>query len=207
MTILASARCRRSALFEEVQERIWNLRMYTRRSPSPTMGQRRTRSPSTTRPDRSIKLKEGLDFRATVADIVSNPKNIRITELVAQQLPTALDVKMGSKDRAIPCGSQAGVVSSIRTRPDLRRCPEALRHPMDRPPRTAKDPRINKFSRGDLPESGPSQSHPQEAFRRDDRSCMGDRAGGPKPTHELSVSKQTCRSEQVSKKIRSTAST
>ena len=38
-----------------------------------------------------IKLKEGLDFRATVADIVSNPKNIKITELIAQQLPTALD--------------------------------------------------------------------------------------------------------------------
>ncbi|WP_201830123.1 MetQ/NlpA family ABC transporter substrate-binding protein [Microvirga zambiensis] len=38
-----------------------------------------------------IKLKDGLDYRATVADIVSNPKNVKITELVAQQLPTALD--------------------------------------------------------------------------------------------------------------------
>jgi D-methionine transport system substrate-binding protein len=38
-----------------------------------------------------IKLREGLDYKATVADIVSNPKNIKITELVAQQLPTALD--------------------------------------------------------------------------------------------------------------------
>jgi len=38
-----------------------------------------------------IKLKEGLDYKATVADIVSNPKNIKIIEIVAQQLPTALD--------------------------------------------------------------------------------------------------------------------
>jgi D-methionine transport system substrate-binding protein len=38
-----------------------------------------------------IKLKEGLEYKATVADIVANPKNIKITELIAQQLPTALD--------------------------------------------------------------------------------------------------------------------
>ena len=38
-----------------------------------------------------IKLKEGLEYKASVADIVSNPKNIRIVELIAQQLPAALD--------------------------------------------------------------------------------------------------------------------
>jgi len=38
-----------------------------------------------------IKLRDGLDYKATVADIVSNPKNIKITELIAQQLPAALD--------------------------------------------------------------------------------------------------------------------
>lgn len=38
-----------------------------------------------------IKLREGLDYKATVADIVSNPKNIKIVELIAQQLPAALD--------------------------------------------------------------------------------------------------------------------
>ena len=43
-----------------------------------------------------IKLKEGLDFRASVADIVANPKNIKIVELIAQQLPAALeDVDLG----------------------------------------------------------------------------------------------------------------
>jgi D-methionine transport system substrate-binding protein len=38
-----------------------------------------------------IKLKEGLEYKATVADITSNPKNIKIVELIAQQLPAALD--------------------------------------------------------------------------------------------------------------------
>jgi D-methionine transport system substrate-binding protein len=43
-----------------------------------------------------IRLKEGLDFRASVADIVANPKNIKIVELIAQQLPAALeDVDLG----------------------------------------------------------------------------------------------------------------
>jgi D-methionine transport system substrate-binding protein len=38
-----------------------------------------------------IKLREGLDYKATVGDIVANPKNIKIVEIIAQQLPTALD--------------------------------------------------------------------------------------------------------------------
>jgi D-methionine transport system substrate-binding protein len=38
-----------------------------------------------------IKLKEGLEYKASVADITSNPKNIKIVELIAQQLPAALD--------------------------------------------------------------------------------------------------------------------
>jgi D-methionine transport system substrate-binding protein len=42
-----------------------------------------------------IKLKPGLDYKATVADIVENPKNIKIIEVVAQQLPrTFADVDL-----------------------------------------------------------------------------------------------------------------
>ena len=37
-----------------------------------------------------IKLKPGLDYKATVADIVDNPKNCDIVEVVAQQLPRVL---------------------------------------------------------------------------------------------------------------------
>lgn len=39
----------------------------------------------------AFKLKEGADFRATVADVVENPKRLRILELEAPQLPRALD--------------------------------------------------------------------------------------------------------------------
>jgi D-methionine transport system substrate-binding protein len=38
-----------------------------------------------------IKLKPGLDFKATVLDIVDNPKHLKIVQVVAQQLPRALD--------------------------------------------------------------------------------------------------------------------
>ena len=38
-----------------------------------------------------IKLKEGVGFKATVADIVENPKNLKIQELEAAQLPRSLD--------------------------------------------------------------------------------------------------------------------
>ncbi len=38
-----------------------------------------------------IKLKPGLGSKATVADIVENPKNLKITELEAAQLPRSLD--------------------------------------------------------------------------------------------------------------------
>ncbi|MCW8995232.1 MAG: MetQ/NlpA family lipoprotein [Psychromonas sp.] len=38
-----------------------------------------------------IKLKEGADLSATVLDIVSSPKNLKIVELEAPQLPRALD--------------------------------------------------------------------------------------------------------------------
>lgn len=37
-----------------------------------------------------IKLKPGLDYKATVADIVENAKNLEIVEVVAQQLPRTL---------------------------------------------------------------------------------------------------------------------
>lgn len=37
-----------------------------------------------------IKLKPGLDYKATVADITDNPKNLKIVEVVAQQLPQTL---------------------------------------------------------------------------------------------------------------------
>lgn len=37
-----------------------------------------------------IKLKPGLDYKATVADVVENPKNLKIVEVVAQQLPRTL---------------------------------------------------------------------------------------------------------------------
>lgn len=39
----------------------------------------------------AFKLTPGADFRATVADIVENPKRIRIVELEAAQIPRALD--------------------------------------------------------------------------------------------------------------------
>ena len=38
-----------------------------------------------------LKLKEGADLRATVLDIVSSPKNLKIVELEAPQLPRFLD--------------------------------------------------------------------------------------------------------------------
>jgi D-methionine transport system substrate-binding protein len=38
-----------------------------------------------------IKLKPGLDYKATVLDITDNPKHLKIVEVVAQQLPRALD--------------------------------------------------------------------------------------------------------------------
>ena len=38
-----------------------------------------------------IKLKPGLDFKATVLDIVDNPKHLKIVEVVAQQLPRTLE--------------------------------------------------------------------------------------------------------------------
>jgi D-methionine transport system substrate-binding protein len=38
-----------------------------------------------------LKLKEGADLNATVLDIVSSPKNLKIVELEAPQLPRALD--------------------------------------------------------------------------------------------------------------------
>ncbi|MBH0238922.1 MetQ/NlpA family ABC transporter substrate-binding protein [Methylobrevis sp. L22] len=37
-----------------------------------------------------IKLTPGLDYKATVADITENPKNLKIVEVVAQQLPRTL---------------------------------------------------------------------------------------------------------------------
>jgi D-methionine transport system substrate-binding protein len=36
-------------------------------------------------------LREGADFRATVADIIENPRRIRVVELEAAQMPRALD--------------------------------------------------------------------------------------------------------------------
>ena len=38
-----------------------------------------------------ITLKDGVGFKATVADITSNPKNLQIQELEAAQLPRSLD--------------------------------------------------------------------------------------------------------------------
>ena len=38
-----------------------------------------------------ITLKEGVGFKATPADVVSNPKNLQIRELEAAQLPRSLD--------------------------------------------------------------------------------------------------------------------
>lgn len=38
-----------------------------------------------------IKLKDGVGFKATVADIVENPKNLQFKELEAAQLPRSLD--------------------------------------------------------------------------------------------------------------------
>ena len=38
-----------------------------------------------------ITLKDGVGFKATVADIISNPKNLQIQELEAAQLPRSLD--------------------------------------------------------------------------------------------------------------------
>lgn len=44
-----------------------------------------------------IKLKEGVGVKATVSDIVSNPKNLKIQELDAAQLPRSLqDVSLGA---------------------------------------------------------------------------------------------------------------
>lgn len=37
-----------------------------------------------------IKLKPGLDYKASIVDIVENPKNLKIVEVVAQQLPRTL---------------------------------------------------------------------------------------------------------------------
>ena len=36
-------------------------------------------------------MKDGVGFKATVADIVENPKNLKIQELEAAQLPRSLD--------------------------------------------------------------------------------------------------------------------
>ncbi len=38
-----------------------------------------------------IKLKPGLDYKATELDILDNPKHLKIVEVMAQQLPRALD--------------------------------------------------------------------------------------------------------------------
>jgi len=38
-----------------------------------------------------LKLKPDLDFKATLLDIVDNPRHLKITQVVAQQLPRALD--------------------------------------------------------------------------------------------------------------------
>jgi len=38
-----------------------------------------------------IKLKPGLDYKATVTDIIDNPKRLKIIEVAAQQLPRTLD--------------------------------------------------------------------------------------------------------------------
>ncbi|MDR3516685.1 MAG: MetQ/NlpA family ABC transporter substrate-binding protein [Azospirillaceae bacterium] len=38
-----------------------------------------------------IRLKPGLDYKATVDDIVENPKHLKIVEVMAQQLPRTLD--------------------------------------------------------------------------------------------------------------------
>ena len=39
----------------------------------------------------AFKLREGADFRATVADIAENPRRLRVVELEAAQLPRVLD--------------------------------------------------------------------------------------------------------------------
>jgi D-methionine transport system substrate-binding protein len=39
----------------------------------------------------AFRLRDGADFRATVADVTENPKRLRIVELEAAQLPRALD--------------------------------------------------------------------------------------------------------------------
>jgi D-methionine transport system substrate-binding protein len=39
----------------------------------------------------AFKLRDGADFRATVADVTENPKRLRIVELEAAQIPRALD--------------------------------------------------------------------------------------------------------------------
>lgn len=39
----------------------------------------------------AFKLRDGADFRATVADITENPRRLRVVELEAAQLPRALD--------------------------------------------------------------------------------------------------------------------
>ena len=52
-------------------------------------------------------LREGADFRATVADIAANPRRLRIVELEAAQLPRALDeveVATINTNFAIPAG-------------------------------------------------------------------------------------------------------
>jgi D-methionine transport system substrate-binding protein len=89
-----------------------------------------------------IKLREGLEYKATVADIVSNPKNIKITELIAQQLPTALDdVDLGQgypatlKQFDIDPNS-ALIFDDVQKRFAIQ---WVVR------PEDAKDPRINKF--------------------------------------------------------------
>jgi D-methionine transport system substrate-binding protein len=55
----------------------------------------------------AFKLREGADFRATVADVTENPKRLRIVELEAAQLPRALDeveVATINTNFAIPAG-------------------------------------------------------------------------------------------------------
>lgn len=55
----------------------------------------------------AFKLREGADFRATVADITENPRRLRIVELDAAQLPRALeevDAAAINSNYALPAG-------------------------------------------------------------------------------------------------------
>jgi len=55
----------------------------------------------------AFQLREGLDFRATVADIVQNPKRLRVVEIDAAQIPRALpdlDAAAINTNYALPAG-------------------------------------------------------------------------------------------------------